>query len=331
MWRRTHSEELTTPAFVLHVSSYVMFKEGVTPSSPEGSLIKETVESFARARLNLRVRLGDHYGVQPHQAASEPGTTLQEDDSVPVRRTDRLPPSERLLAINHALEPYEDFTMPGTELRFPQAYIPFLHPLSCIPWKETQKSPTWYADLRTMAPDSVGFTRGCPVTNDADNYHVAQLYLPRSEVIPNHSTGMSDGEHYRLSKNIRPERDNELAHFLPEHIYHRQAQQRSSPRGQGKDQLTLLRDMNKKASRIAGHQLAQTIRSLMCTRWSFLLSPGDRDRARLGGWVQPGRGPGPRSGAVPLMCRGNRAGGYHLPGAMNSPCLTTCLGSACVF
>ena len=204
VWRSTHTQELSTPAFILHLSNYVMIQERVTPSSQEGASIKDTVGSIARVRLGLLVSQGTTYGAELHQAASDQGAEIQTGDRSETQATDRLPPSERLMALNMALETYEHIMRTGAVLSQALADVGNLNPPSSRPGKAPQKSPVWYAELRTTVPGSARFTGVRPAENVAELDMAASHRLQRSAVIHQLLSGMSADGHYCSRGSARP-------------------------------------------------------------------------------------------------------------------------------
>ena len=204
VWRSTHTQELSTPAFILHLSNYVMIQERVTPSSQEGASIKDTVGSIARVRLGLLVSQGTTYGAELRQAASDQGREIQTGDRSETQATDRLPPSERLMALNMALETYEHIMRTGAVLSQALADVGNLNPPSSRPGKAPQKSPVWYAELRTTVPGSARFTGVRPAENVAELDMAASHRLQRSAVIHQLLSGMSADGHYCSRGSARP-------------------------------------------------------------------------------------------------------------------------------
>ena len=204
VWRSTHTQELSTPAFILHLSNYVMIQERVTPSSQEGASIKDTVGSIARVRLGLLVSQGTTYGAELHQAASDQGAEIQTGDRSETQATDRLPPSERLMALNMALETYEHIMRTGAMLSQALADVGNLNPPSSRPGKAPQKSPVWYAELRATVPGSARFTGVRPAENVAELDMAASHRLQRSAVIHQLLSGMSADGHYCSRGSARP-------------------------------------------------------------------------------------------------------------------------------
>ena len=180
-WRRTHSQELSTPAFIQHLSNYIMIQEGVAPSSQVGVSIQETVGSIARARLGLRINCGPMYGVEKPQDTSERVSATHPRDQPMNQTADDVQPSERLMALNMALETLERSLQPSAGLRQHLECISKTLSMSFKPAQVTRtRSAEWYAVFRTMALSSARLTNVGPADAFTDNHSTALQCTRRS-------------------------------------------------------------------------------------------------------------------------------------------------------
>ena len=68
-WSQTHHQRLTTPDFILHLSTYIMVQDQLTPSSAEAGHVRDTASSVARVRLGLLLNKGPTYGLGQQDGA----------------------------------------------------------------------------------------------------------------------------------------------------------------------------------------------------------------------------------------------------------------------
>ena len=102
-WASTHGQTLSTPQFVQALSTYILIKEQVAPSSDTAVHIKEVVNSIAKVRIKLLRARGDTYGMTPAGSEPEPqgiGTSA-------ATSADQFSPAERLSLLSEVLTDME--------------------------------------------------------------------------------------------------------------------------------------------------------------------------------------------------------------------------------
>ena len=205
-WRRTHSQELSTPAFIQHLSSYIMIQEGVAPSSQVGVSIQDTVGSIARARLGLRINCGPMYGVEKPQDTSERVSATHPRDQPMTQTADDIQHSERLMALNMALETLERSLQPSAGLKQRLECISETLSMSFKPAQVTRtRSAEWYAVFRTMVLSSARLTNAGPADAFTDNHSTALQCTRRSVGISELSPSLPVEGHTGSQGSARPE------------------------------------------------------------------------------------------------------------------------------
>ena len=102
-WASTHDQTLSTPQFVQALTTYILIKEQVAPSSDTAVHIKEVVNSVAKVRIKLLHARGDTNGMTPAGSEPEPqgiGTSA-------ATSADQLSPAERLSLLSEVLTDME--------------------------------------------------------------------------------------------------------------------------------------------------------------------------------------------------------------------------------
>ena len=75
-WLKAHKENLTTQTFLSTLSTFMMVKGQVRPSSTEAQYVRDIARNVARVRLGLMLDKGPHYGLGKDggtQASTEAG------------------------------------------------------------------------------------------------------------------------------------------------------------------------------------------------------------------------------------------------------------------
>ena len=102
-WARTHGQTLSTPLFVQTLTTYILIKKQVAPSSDTAVHIKEVVNSVAKVRIKLLHARGDTYGMTPAGSEPEPQGT----GTSAATSADQLSPAERLSLLTEVLTDME--------------------------------------------------------------------------------------------------------------------------------------------------------------------------------------------------------------------------------
>ena len=100
-WLKAHKEALTTQTFLSTLSTFMMVKGQVRPSSTEAQYVRDIARNVAKVRLGLMLDKGPHYGLGKDggtQASTEAGGAQE-----PESTADPLPPAERLAALDMAI------------------------------------------------------------------------------------------------------------------------------------------------------------------------------------------------------------------------------------
>ena len=100
-WLKAHKEALTTQTFLSTLSTFMMVKGQIPPSSTEANYVRDIARSVAKVRLGLMLDKGPHYGLdkEGETQASTAGDSAQQPESA----ADPLPPAERLAALDMAI------------------------------------------------------------------------------------------------------------------------------------------------------------------------------------------------------------------------------------
>ena len=92
-WLKAHKEALTTQTFLSTLSTFMMVKGQVRPSSTEAQYVRDIARNVAKVRLGLMLDKGPHYGLgkDGETQASTAGGSAQQPEST----ADPLPPAGR--------------------------------------------------------------------------------------------------------------------------------------------------------------------------------------------------------------------------------------------
>ena len=121
-WNMAHQQALTTQSFLSTLSTFMMVKGQIPPSSREADHVRDIAHSVAKVRLGMMLDKGPSYGLgqEDRTQAQTEGTrctatsTTVANAPLLVPAADLLPPTERLAALEMAIANLEQTEPDGT-------------------------------------------------------------------------------------------------------------------------------------------------------------------------------------------------------------------------
>ena len=109
-WSRAHQQALTTQTFLSTLSTFMMVKGQIQPSSMEANYVRDIARSVAKVRLGMLLDKGPNYGLEQAsktqeqaEGARSAATSTEGTHAPQLAAAADLPPAERLAALDMAI------------------------------------------------------------------------------------------------------------------------------------------------------------------------------------------------------------------------------------